>query len=406
MLKLIRKLTAVILASTLLPQVAFAAAPPTETSWLQIPSFEARQSYPVDRGEACSYLIQTYTKMTGLVPPAPQSNPFSDVNVGKQPFVLQAYSLGLVSGTGNNAFQPNHSITKGDFSVMVYRLIKKAYPNATLTGGETITFPDKIAPYALPPLQFAYSRGLLEKQGTGQLGANEKISLGEMASVLNRAVHATPEFKLISKSFNTKRAYLTFDDGTSKNTPIILDVLKKYNAKATFFVTGKSDAALLKRMKEEGHVIGNHTMSHKYLYLYASSENFWSDFDAEQKYLKDTIDYTPVFLRFPGGSNNAIGTRNKLMNTLAAQAKAKGYIYVDWNVDSGDASGNTMPKETLINNVLSGVKNKTEAVILMHQTTPKTTTAEALPQIIEGLRKMGFDVCPLTTSSYHPRFIK
>lgn len=406
MFKFMQKLTAIILASALLPQIAFAAAPPKETPWLQIPNLESRKSYPVDRGEACTYLISTYTKMTGTVPSVPKNNPFSDVDASVQPSILQAQGLGIVNGTQKDIFQPNHSITKGDFSVMVYRLIKNAYPNATLTGSETLTFPDKIEPYALVPLQFTYSRGFLEKDKTLHLGANEKISLGEMASVLERAVRSAPDFKLVTDKFNTKRAYLTFDDGTSKNTPILLNTLKKYNAKATFFVTGKSDVALLKRIKEEGHVIGNHTMSHKYDHLYASSVNFWSDFDEEQKYLKDTIDYTPVFFRFPGGSNNAIGMRNKLMPTLAAQAKSKNYIYVDWNVDSGDAMGHTMPKKTIVNNVLTGSKNKTEAVILMHQTAPKTTTAEALPEIIEGLQKMGFDICPLTTNSYHPMFIK
>ena len=79
---------------------------------------------------------------------------------------------------------------------------------------------------------------------------------------------------------------------------------------------------------------------------------------------------------------------------------------MDWNVDSGDARCNHVPKYTIVNNILSRVSGKNQAIILMHQTKPKTTTVEALPEIIEGLQAQGYEIRPMTTNSYMPRFIK
>ncbi len=111
-------------------------------------------------------------------------------------------------------------------------------------------------------------------------------------------------------------------------------------------------------------------------------------------------------MRFPGGSNNSIGMKNGVMGDITTQAKQNGYIYVDWNVDSGDARGNNIPKDTIVNNVLNGTSGKNQAIILMHQTKPKQTTVEALPEIIEGLQEQGYEIRPLTEKSYTPRFIK
>lgn len=103
--------------------------------------------------------------------------------------------------------------------------------------------------------------------------------------------------------FLYRTAYLTFDDGTSENTARILDVLNQYGAKATFFVSGRSDPTFLLRMRDEGHAIGNHTMSHDYKKIYRSPEAFWEDFGAEGDYLESILGYRPGLMRFPGGSN-------------------------------------------------------------------------------------------------------
>lgn len=92
------------------------------------------------------------------------------------------------------------------------------------------------------------------------------------------------------------------------------------------------------------------------------------------------------------------------MRTLVKQAKQKGYIYFDWNVDSGDASGNGVAPSIIINNVLSQSRNKKQVVVLMHETSAKSTTVTALPSIIEGLRNMGFTFQALNENSYCPQF--
>lgn len=372
-----------------------------------VANIESRQSYPIDRNEICRYLIDAYIMITGQKPnSSSQNNPFHDVSSDTQPYILQCYSLGIVNGTSENSFSPNKAITKNEFSIMLHNFAKITAKDTDLSGGDSIVFPESIPDNLLPSIQFAYSRGLIHKNGFGTLGLNEKVSLGEATEILYKLVRSAPNYPIVSKKYETKRAYLTFDDSTSENTYLILDVLKQYNVKATFFLAGECDPELVKRIASEGHTIGNHTMTHQYYNIYASADAFWKDFEQEQNYIKNITGKSPVFMRFPGGSNNSIGVRNQVMESLTAQSKSKGYIYVDWNVDSKDAIKKTNSKENIVANVLSGAKYKTEAIILMHQSAPKTTTPQALPEIIEGLQSMGFEIQQLSGNSYCPKFIK
>ena len=350
--------------------------------------------------------MDTYEILTGKKPKTVSENYFTDVDANSQQFILQAHNLGIVSGTENHTFSPSKGISRGDFATLLYRLIKPIYADAELSGGENIVFEEDISKSAMIPLQFAYSRGLMDIQSNGMIGADDVITLGEVSEILNDVLEIAPDFPVQYTKFSSKRAYLTFDDGTSENTVKILDILKQYHVKATFFVTGSCDESLLKRMQSEGHIIGNHTNSHKYEVLYSSSDAFWADFNKEQQYLESILGTTSPFMRFPGGSNNSIGMKNGVMGNITTQAKQNGYIYVDWNVDSGDARGNNIPKDTIVSNVLNGTNGKNEVVILMHQTKPKQTTAEALPEIIEGLQSQGYEIRPLTEKSYTPRFVK
>lgn len=373
---------------------------------LVIPNFNERQSYGIDRGEACRYIVDTYEILTSKKPKTISKNVFTDVDANSQQFILQAHDLNIVSGNGDNTFSPSQALSRGDFSILLYRLIQKVYPDIDLSGGEEIVFEESISDFALVPLQFAYSRGLMDIQSSGLMEVNGTITLKEVSDILNEVINTAPNFDVKYNKFASKRAYLTFDDGTSENTSKILDVLKQYNVKAVFFVTGSCDETLLKRMQAEGHIVGNHTNSHKYESLYSSSAAFWEDFNKEQQYIESVLGTASPFMRFPGGSNNSIGMKNGVMGEITSQAKQKGYIYVDWNVDSGDARGNNIPKDTIVNNVLGTTSGKREIVILMHQTKPKQTTVEALPEIIEGLRAQGYELRSMTEKSYTPRFVK
>ncbi len=78
-----------------------------------------------------------------------------------------------------------------------------------------------------------------------------------------------------------KVVYLTLDDGPSKNTQAVLDILDKYNAKATFFVTGAMPEYkdMIKKAYDKGHTIGMHTYSHDYAKVYASVDAYFQDLD-------------------------------------------------------------------------------------------------------------------------------
>ena len=184
-----------------------------------------------------------------------------------------------------------------------------------------------------------------------------------------------------------KKIYLTFDDGPSSNTDEILDILKAYDVKATFFVVGKTDEASKKayrRIVEEGHTLGMHSYSHSYADSYDSEEDFQTAMKKLQEYLYELTGVWPRFYRFPGGSSNTVS--NIDMQKLADWLTDQGVTYFDWNVASGDAVSRELPAETLLANCLAGIRNQQSCVVLMHDAANKDTTVEALPEIISEIR--------------------
>ena len=187
-----------------------------------------------------------------------------------------------------------------------------------------------------------------------------------------------------------KMAYLTFDDGPSSNvTPAILDVLKEKNVHATFFALGSSVEKypdIAKRVVDEGNVLANHTYSHVYKSLYDDSNYFIEDVQRAERAIAAAVgeDKVTRLFRFPGGS---FENYKKPKKELLLQ---KDYYYIDWNVSSGDAAGRDVPPEALIGNVKNTLGGKNTAVILMHDSSVKATTAEALPAIIDMLKAEGY----------------
>lgn len=204
-----------------------------------------------------------------------------------------------------------------------------------------------------------------------------------------------------------KVCYLTFDDGPSENTLKILDILHRYGIKATFFVINTDKLEYIKNIAEDGHSVGLHSYSHNYGKIYSSTDAYFEDLRALSDRVSGILGYEPKIIRFPGGSSNKVSISycNGIMSKLTAAVSEKGYSYYDWNVGSGDANSNTPSRTFIKNNVLNGAKDKNSACVLMHDTNAKTTTAEALPEIIEGLMKMGysFDKIVPETYGYHHR---
>ncbi len=215
---------------------------------------------------------------------------------------------------------------------------------------------------------------------------------------------------------NKKVAFLTFDDGPSKNTERILEILKEENVKATFFVNGrKSDFAkkMYIRMVEEGHVIGNHTYSHEYKKIYESEKSFMEDVEMLNRYIYEVTGYNTDVFRFPGGSNNIINrkysnsSKNEFMEKLTKKINDSGYSYFDWTVDSKDATKSTEKVEVIVSSTLSEALNQKYPVILFHDAPAKTTTVEALKTIIESLKSNGYKIETLSKDSpIKPQFLK
>ena len=187
--------------------------------------------------------------------------------------------------------------------------------------------------------------------------------------------------------------YLTFDDGPSANTtPKILDILKKQNVKATFFILNYSSANeyLVKRIVDEWHSIGIHGYSHNYKEIYTSEKNYLENLDKLQEKIKKTTGVTTNITRFPGGSSNTVSKFNKgIMTRLTKLVEAKGYKYYDWNIESGD-SGGAKTKEDVYNNVIKYLSKKRANVVLMHDFSSNNKTINALNDIINYGKNNGY----------------
>lgn len=207
-----------------------------------------------------------------------------------------------------------------------------------------------------------------------------------------------------------KVAYLTFDDGPSHNTQKILDILDEYKVKATFFVNGNRSPfghQMYKEIVGRGHALGNHTFSHNYSTIYSSVNHFFEDFYQLENELYQVVGFKPKLVRFPGGSNNQVSRQfggQTIMYEIAWEMLNRGYVYFDWNVDSRDAQVRVQDKQVIVDSVLKGSANLQAAIILMHDSAPKTTTVEALPEIIEGLKKQGFRFEVMTPESFIVQF--
>ena len=195
-----------------------------------------------------------------------------------------------------------------------------------------------------------------------------------------------------------KLVCLTFDDGPSKNTRPILEILDKEQVPATFFVCAQ-DAnekylPLVVDIAAAGHQIALHSATHQYSKIYASTDAFWQDIRTLRQALEPYVDVAAIdWLRFPGGSTNTVSHRyggNGIMKALKAQAEDKGYHWIDWNVCAEDAVGGKPSAGTIFRNIVRETGEQTQCIVLMHDSATTHTTAEALPDIIQWYKDNGF----------------
>jgi peptidoglycan/xylan/chitin deacetylase (PgdA/CDA1 family) len=177
-----------------------------------------------------------------------------------------------------------------------------------------------------------------------------------------------------------KKVALTFDDGPDSDlTPKLLDILKKYNVKVSFFVIGNrvdNAPGVLKRAVEEGHVVLNHSFSHPEFKKMDTNAIKKEILDNEDK-IYSAIGLRTAIVRPPYGSVD-----QRVANTI----KDLGYKTALWSIDTIDWQNRN--KDKIISNVMSSVKP--EDIILMHMNEDKTATLDAVPELIEKLKKSGY----------------
>lgn len=202
------------------------------------------------------------------------------------------------------------------------------------------------------------------------------------------------------------QVYLTFDGSPCGNTNDILDVLKQYGIKATFFVVGDDSDEMkkvYKRISDEGHTLGMHSYSNKYSTIYASTEAFEKDFNKLSGYLEDVTGTRSLYYRFPGGSSNEISNVN--MAEFVHVLNEKKIAYFDWNVSAGDTASDYTVND-IIENVTTGVARYKTSVVLLHDGDNKSTTVEALGPLIEALQKMDAKILPIDENTKVIQYIK
>ena len=174
---------------------------------------------------------------------------------------------------------------------------------------------------------------------------------------------------------------LTFDDGPNpKTTPLILDILKKYNAKATFFILGQNIAGnedIIRRMVAEGHEVANHSWSHPN-FTKLSPDQIKQEVEQTQAALEQITGQRPLMVRPPYGAVN-----QTVMNAMNLPA-----IY--WSVDSLDWKSRD-PKAIL--NVIQANTHPGSIVLLhdIHQ-----PTAESIEPVIQYLQGQGYNLGTLS----------
>lgn len=195
-------------------------------------------------------------------------------------------------------------------------------------------------------------------------------------------------FSLADDTAEPKKViYLTFDDGPSDRvTPKILDVLKDENVKATFFVVGKNAVLrknIIKREVDEGHSVGVHSYSHDYKEIYSSCESLLKDVDRCNELIREITGKKSSIYRFPGGS---YGLDYKFVSAVTAH----GMRYIDWNASTRDAEIYGATPEQLFEAAINTPACRERIVLLAHDTTNKTATAEALRDIIKYYKRNNY----------------
>ena len=238
------------------------------------------------------------------------------------------------------------------------------------------------------------------KMGINTITYTVTDSFGNTQTV-KRSVYVYQK-QMIANPINpgNKVVYLTFDDGPSKYTSRLLNILDKYGVKATFFVTDQFPTYqyMIGETHRQGHTIALHTYKHRYDVLYKSEVAYYEDLEAIKNIVVNQTGVTPTIVRFPGGTSNTVSRKycKGIMSSLVKSISYHGFLYCDWNVSSGDAGG-AKTTSAIANNVISGIKKKNVSVVLQHDIT--SASVEAVEQILFWGIQNGYTFLPMSETT-------
>lgn len=244
----------------------------------------------------------------------------------------------------------------------------------------------------------SYENQIKQLQGGQQEGEEHKTQEQKEAEKKAKLPQLTQEGKSNLENIyhsDTKRVFLTFDDGPSETvTPVVLDTLKKENIKATFFLLGSRvelNPELVKREYNEGHYLASHGYSHVYSQIYASPQSVIDEYNRSVTAIRNAIgeqEYNPHLFRYPGGYWG--GKYAEVKKQAKQLLDENNILHIDWNALTSDAAG-AKTTEQFIAELDKTVPKHNSVVVLMHDAGNKQATANALPTIIKYFRDRGFE---------------
>ena len=204
-------------------------------------------------------------------------------------------------------------------------------------------------------------------------------------------------YELIAKGNKPHQIAITFDDGPDPNfTPRILDILRDKNVKATFFLIGlpaQNNTGLLKRIYNEGHEIGNHTLTHPDI-SDISDLRMRTELNVTERLFAAKLGIKPLYFRPPYSIDQEPDTADEVKPLEDVQDMH--YITIGDKIDPNDWKTNSHAQE-ITAEVMQQVDQDRGNIILLHDGGgDRRETVKALPMIIDGLRKRGYEIVPVS----------
>lgn len=193
--------------------------------------------------------------------------------------------------------------------------------------------------------------------------------------------------KTVNCAEHQKIAYITFDDGPSKYTRQIVDILDENDVKGTFFMLNDNMIVfknIVRRLVDEGHGAGFHGVTHDINKLYETEDSAIDEFKTCSNTFYNITGQTSRLVRIPFGS------KPYMIENIYDKFIDEGFLVWDWTIDTEDWKSST---DQILSNILYYARDKKEIVILLHE---NERTVSCLNDIITILKERGYDIRPIT----------